>query len=74
VGVHTVKIKWKEVCKFLAGAFCVSAGVLYYLYITRTPVPLTGTHFVVEPELNGTRSIIHTILFLVTFYVGFIKK
>jgi hypothetical protein len=69
-----MKIKWKEVCKFLAGAFFVSAGILFYLYITGTAVPLIGTHFIVEPEANGIRSIVHTLLFLVTFYFGFIRK
>ena len=64
----------KEICKFLAGAFFVSAGILFYLYMTHTPVPLIGTHLVVEPEVNGIRSIIHTVLFLVTFYLGFIRK
>jgi len=69
-----MKITWKEVCKFLAGAFFVSAGVLFYLYITGTPVPVIGTHFVVAPGVNGVRSIIHAILFLVTFYFGFVRK
>ncbi len=69
-----MKITWKEVCKFLAGAFFVSAGVLFYLYITCTPVPVIGTHFVVAPGVNGVRSIIHAILFLVTFYFGFVRK
>ena len=67
-------INWKEVCKFLAGAFFVSSGVLFYLYLTRTPVPLIGTHFIVTPEFNGIRSIIHGILFSVCFYFGFIRK
>lgn len=68
------KIKWKEVCKFLSGAFFVSTGILFYLYMTGTPIPLMGTHFIVEPEVNGIRSIIHAVLFLVAFYFGFIRK
>jgi len=67
-------IKWREVCKFLAGAFFTSAGIFFYLYITGTPVPLIGTHFIVQPEVSGIRSIIHAILFLVSFYFGFIRK
>ncbi len=67
-------INWKEVCKFLSGAFFVNAGILFYLYITHTPVPLIGTHFIVQPEVNGIRSIIHAILFVVCFYFGFIRK
>jgi hypothetical protein len=66
-------IKWKEVCKFLAGAFFASAGLFLYLYMTGTSVPLIGTHFVVTPLVSGIRSIIHGILCLVCFYYGFIK-
>jgi hypothetical protein len=69
-----MKINWKELCKFLSGGFFVSAGILFYLYLTRTPVPLIGTHLIVDPDINGIRSIVHTMLFLVTFYFGFIRK
>jgi hypothetical protein len=68
-----MRIKWKEVCKFLSGAFFVNAGVLFYLYLTNTPVPLLGTGYVVTPEISGLRSIVHTILFLVCFYVGYMR-
>jgi len=67
-----MKIPWKEVCKFLAGAFFVSAGVLFYLHITDVSVPLLG--FTVTPEINGMRSIVHFVLFLTFFYLGFIRK
>jgi hypothetical protein len=69
-----MKINWKELRKFLSGGFFVSAGIFFYLYLTRTSVPLIGTHFIVDPEVNGLRSIVHGILFLVTFYIGFIRK
>lgn len=69
-----MNINLKEVCKFLAGAFFVSAGTLFYLYLTRTPVPLLGTQIVLEPEVHGIRASIHAILFLVAFYIGFIRK
>jgi hypothetical protein len=52
----------------------VSAGVLFYLYLTGTPVPILGTDFVVLPEINGLRSIAHSAFFLVCFYLGFIRK
>jgi len=67
-----MKITCKEVCKFLAGAFFVSAGVLFYLYITDVSVPVLG--FTVTPEINGMRSIVHFVLFLTCFYLGFIRK
>lgn|SRR5208283_152070 len=68
------RIPWKEVCKFLAGAFFVSAGVLLYLYMAKVSVPVLGLGFIVTPEINGVRSIIHFILFLTFFYLGFIRR
>ena len=35
-------INWKEVCKFLSGGFFVSTGVLFYLYLAGSPVPVLG--------------------------------
>ena len=69
-----VKIRWKDVFKFLAGASFVNAGVLFYLYLTNTAVPVLGTHFVMEPETNGLRSFVHFLFFLICFYFGFIRK
>jgi hypothetical protein len=60
--------------KFLAGAFFVSGGIQFYLYLTGVSVPLLGTSFVQTPALSGVRSIIHFICFLFTFYFGFISK
>ena len=68
------KIPWQDVCKFLAGAFFVSAGVLFYLYLTGVSVPLLGTTFIASPKLSGMRSIVHGILFLAMLYLGFIRK
>jgi hypothetical protein len=67
-------IPWKDVCKFLAGAFFVSAGVLFYLYLAGVSVPVLGVGFTVTPEINGLRSIVHFILFLTFFYFGFIRR
>ncbi len=69
-----MRINWKEVCKFLSGAFFVNAGILFYLYLTNTPVPILGTSLVVSPEVNGLRSIAHLVFSLVCFYLGFIRK
>jgi hypothetical protein len=60
-----VRISWKDVFKFLAGAAFVNAGVLFYFYLTNTAVPVLGTHFVMEPETNGLRSLVHFLFFLV---------
>ena len=47
------KIPWQDVCKFLAGAFFVNAGILFYLYLARVSVPLLGTNFIETPEISG---------------------
>jgi hypothetical protein len=67
-----MNINWKEVCKFLSGAFFVSAGVNAYFYVTHLAVPFLG--FTISPELLGLRSIIHFVLFLICFYIGFIRN
>jgi protein-S-isoprenylcysteine O-methyltransferase Ste14 len=73
-----VTIKFKEVRKFLAGAFFVSSGMLWYLWITGTSLPIVlpyaGTISVETPEISGQRAIVHFILFLLCFYFGFISN
>ena len=74
--VASIYFAWRsrDFRKFLAGAFFVSSGVLFYLYLAEVSVPLMGVSFVQTPELSGARSIIHFVLFLLCFYIGFIKK
>jgi hypothetical protein len=67
-----MKINWKEVFKFLSGAFFVSAGVNWYLAWYRIGVPLFG--YTIPPELLGIRGFVHFALFLISFYLGFIRK
>ncbi|MGO9358530.1 MAG: hypothetical protein ACLP1D_12790 [Xanthobacteraceae bacterium] len=64
----------REVRKFLAGAFFVSSGILFYLYLADVSVPLLGTGFVEAPRLSGGRAVVHCILFLLCFYFGFVRK
>jgi hypothetical protein len=68
------KIPWQDVCKFLAGAFFVNAGILFYLYLYGVSVPIFNTGFIETPVISGVRSIVHAILFLTFFYLGFIRK
>jgi hypothetical protein len=68
------RVLWQEVCKFLAGAFFVSAGILFYLYLYRVSVPIFSTGFTETPQMSGGRSLVHAILFLIFFYLGFIRK
>jgi hypothetical protein len=76
MAVASLYFAWRsrDVRKFLAGAFFVSAGILFYLYIAGVSVPLLGTGFVETPEISGGRSIVHFILFLLCFHFGFVKK
>jgi len=64
----------RDFCKFLAGAFFVSAGIQFYLYLADVSVPLLGTAFVQTPELSGARALLHIALFLVAFVFGFVRK
>ena len=64
----------RDVRKFLAGAFFVSSGILFYLYLADVSVPLLGTSFVETPQISGGRSIVHLVLFLLCFYFGFVSK
>ena len=70
-GMSGYEYQRKEICKFLSGAFFVSAGVNAYFYVTHLAVPFLG--FTISPELLGLRSIIHFALFLICFYIGFIR-
>ena len=64
----------RDVRKFLAGAFFVSSGILFYLYLADVSVPLLRTSFVETPQISGGRSIVHLVLFLLCFYFGFVSK
>ena len=76
LGLPTLYFAWRsrEFRKFLAGAFFVSAGVQFYLYLAKVSVPLLGTDLVLTPEINGWRSIPNFIFFWICLYFGFIKK
>ncbi len=74
VGSLYLAWRYRDVRKFLAGAFFVSAGTLFYLHLADVSVPLLGTSFVETPQISGARSIVHSILFLLCFYFGFVSK
>ena len=76
MAVGSLYFAWqsREFRKFLAGAFFVSSGILFYLYFADVSVPLLRTGFVEKPQISGGRSIIHFALFLLCFYFGFVRK
>lgn len=71
-------IKFREVRKFLAGAFFVSSGILWYLWMTGTSIPIVlpyaGTIAIDTPEISGQRAIVHFTAFLLCLYFGFFRK
>ena len=66
------RINWKEICKFLSGAFFVTAGASWYLTYYKIDVPFMGT--TMSHKFLAIRGFLHFGLFLLTFYYGFIKK
>jgi uncharacterized protein (DUF486 family) len=76
MAVGSLYFAWRnrDFRKFLTGAFFVSSGILFYLYLANVSVPLLGTTFVATPQISGGRSIVHFILFLLCLYFGFIRK
>jgi len=67
-----MKIQLKEIAKFLSGAFFVTAGASWYFAYLKIDLPFMGgkmTH-----EFLFIRGWIHFILFLASFYFGFIHK
>jgi hypothetical protein len=74
VGSLYLAWRYRDFRKFLAGAFFVSSGILFYLNLADVSVPLLGTSFVETPRLSGVRSIVHFILFLLCLYFGFVRK
>ena len=66
--------RFREYRKFLAGAFFVSGGFQFYLYLAKVSVPLLGTNFVFTPEISAARSILHLIFFLLCLYFGYFAK
>jgi uncharacterized protein (DUF486 family) len=76
MAVGSLYFAWRnrDFRKFLAGAFFVSSGILFYLYLADVSVPLLGTSFVETPHISGGRSVVHLILFLLCFYFGFVRK
>ena len=70
-----MQINWKDVCKFLSGAFFVTAGASWYFWWVHFAVPFPFFGFeTMTPEFLGIRGFVHFVLFMISFYFGFMKK
>jgi hypothetical protein len=70
-----MKMNWKNIYKFLSGAFFVTAGVSWYFSWLGVTIPFPFFGFSgITPEFLFYRGFIHLTLFLISFYLGFIKK
>ncbi len=67
-----MKINWKDVLKFLSGAFFVTSGASWYLSWYHISVSFFG--LTMTPEFLELRGFLHFTLFLISSYFGFIKK
>ena len=65
---------WKDILKFLSGAFFVTAGASWYFWLLDISVPVTFLGLTMTPEFLGLRGFIHLALFALSFYFGFIRK
>ena len=74
MAVGSLYFAWRNRDFRKAGAFFVSSGILFYLYLADVSVPLLGTSFVETPQISGGRSIVHFVLFLLCLYFGFVRK
>ena len=68
------RIPWQDVCKFLAGAFFVNAGILFYLYLARVSVPILGTTLRRHLRSVARAPYAHAVLFFTFFHLGFQRK
>jgi hypothetical protein len=66
---------WKDMLKFLSGAFFVTAGASWYFWWLHVTVPFPFFGFqTMTPEFLGIRGFIHFTLFVLSFYFGFVRK
>lgn len=64
-------INWTEVSKFLSGAFFVGAMTGTYFYVAGMDAPFLG--YTIPSGIIGLRAIVHFALFVICFYVGYLR-
>jgi hypothetical protein len=67
-----MKIKWREVFKFLSGAALAGAFVNFYLWRAGISVPFLG--YTITPRLLALRAAVQFVLFVVFLYLGWLRK
>ncbi|MEI6312656.1 MAG: hypothetical protein WCP57_10385 [Bacteroidota bacterium] len=65
-------MNWKEICKFLSGAFFITAGASWYFAWYQVDLPFMGG--TMSHQFLAFRGALHFVFFLLTFYLGFIRK
>jgi hypothetical protein len=67
-----MRVKWREVFKFLSGAAFAGTRANLYLALNHVSIPVLG--YTMTPELLGWRSVVSLVLFLLFFYGGYARK
>jgi hypothetical protein len=66
-----MKIRWREVFKFLSGAAFAGSLANVYLWLTGVSVPFLG--YTITPMLLGVRAVFSAVLCVVCFYFGWVR-
>jgi hypothetical protein len=66
-----MKIRWREVFKFLSGAAFAGSLANFYLWLTGISVPFMG--YTITPTLLGVRAVVSVVLCVVFFYLGWLR-
>lgn len=67
--------RWRDVFKFLSGASFVTSGASFYFYWFHVAVPFPFFGLTeVPPGVLGVRAVVQLVLFLIFFYLGFVRK
>lgn len=66
-----MKIKWREVFKFLSGAAFAGSLANFYLWLTGISMPFFA--YTISQNLVGAGAVLQFLLFIVFFYFGWLS-
>jgi hypothetical protein len=66
-----MKIRWREVLKFLSGASFAGSLANFYLWLTGVSVPFLS--YTITAALLGVRAVVSAVLCVVFFYLGWVR-